>query len=411
VLGREPSFNHEQGFDIAGSLMATGTDSSSTPAEISLVRGGPFYRAQQAVGLIRPNQWNLGRRIALLIAVGWLPLFLITALFNFGGLDSLIREYRIHSRMLIAVPVLLVGELLMESRFRAIMGHMRQAGLLDASDLVHIDDLIATLVRVRDSYLPEFAILLLLIVHTVTSYRSIVDGAAWLARGSGAEFHLTAAGWYAVVVSASIFQFLLGLGLWRWLLWTFVAFKLSRCNLKLVPTHPDEHGGLGFLGLTSSAFAPVAFGATAVIAATWRDDILHHGARLMDFKLPAIVLLALTALVALGPLVFFVPRLAALRRKGILEYGILGQLHSTDFHEKWILHRVGHETEFLVATEISTLANFGRAYETIERMSPFLADKVALYTLAAAVLIPALPVILAQIPFAVVLSDVLKALR
>jgi len=411
VLGREPSFNHEQGFDIAGSLMATGTDSSSTPAEISLVRGGPFYRAQQAVGLIRPNQWNLGRRIALLIAVGWLPLFLITALFNFGGLDSLIREYRIHSRMLIAVPVLLVGELLMESRFRVIMGHIRQADLLDASDLVRIDDLIATLVRVRDSYLPEFAILLLLFAHTATSYRGLVDAAPWLAHGSGADLHLTAAGWYAVVVSTSIFQFLLGLALWRWLLWTFVAFKLSRQNLKLVPTHPDEHGGLGFLGLTSSAFAPVAFGATAVIAATWRDDILHHGARLMDFKLPAIVLLALTAIVALGPLVFFVPRLATLRRKGILEYGVLGQLHSTDFHEKWILHRVGHETEFLVAAEITTLANYGRAYETVERMSPFLADKVALYTLAAAVLIPALPVILAQIPFAVVLSDVLKALR
>jgi len=411
VLGREPSFNHEQGFDIAGSLMATGTDSSSTPAEISLVRGGPFYRAQQAVGLIRPNQWNLGRRIALLIAVGWLPLFLITALFNFGGLDSLIREYRIHSRMLIAVPVLLVGELLMESRFRVIMGHIRQADLLDASDLVRIDDLIATLVRVRDSYLPEFAILLLLFAHTATSYRGLVDAAPWLAHGSGADLHLTAAGWYAVVVSTSIFQFLLGLALWRWLLWTFVAFKLSRQNLKLVPTHPDEHGGLGFLGLTSSAFAPVAFGATAVIAATWRDDILHHGSHLLDFKLPAIVLLALTALVALGPLVFFVPRLAALRRKGILEYGILGQLHSTHFHEKWILHRVGHESEFLVATEITTLANYGRAYETIEKMSPFLTDKVALYTLAAAVLIPALPVILAQIPFAVVLSDVLKALR
>jgi hypothetical protein len=383
----------------------------SSPAEVSLVRGGPFYRAQQALGLIRPNQWNLGRRIAVVIAVGWLPLFLITALFNFEGLESLIREYRLHSRMLIAVPVLLVGELLMESRFRAVMGHIRQAGLLDASELVHIDDLIATLVRVRDSYLPEFAILLLLIVHTATSYRGLVDAAAWLARGSGAEFHLTAAGWYAVVVSTSIFQFLLGLALWKWLLWTFFAFKLSRRNLKLVPTHPDEHGGLAFLGLTSAAFAPVAFSATAVIAATWRDDILHHGARLMDFKLPAIVLLALTALVALGPLVFFVPRLAALRRKGILEYGILGQLHSTHFHEKWILHRVGHESEFLVATEISTLANYGRAYETIERMSPFLADKVALYTLAAAVLIPALPMILAQIPIAVVLSDVLKALR
>ena len=64
----------------------------SAPAEISLVRGGPFYRDQQAIGLIRPNQWNLGRRVAALIAIGWLPLFLITALLNPGGMHSLINR-------------------------------------------------------------------------------------------------------------------------------------------------------------------------------------------------------------------------------------------------------------------------------------------------------------------------------
>jgi hypothetical protein len=181
--------------------------------------------------------------------------------------------------------------------------------------------------------------------------------------------------------------------------------------LKLVPTHPDGHGGLGFLGLTSAAFAPIAFSATAVIAATWRQDILHHGAHLINFKLPAIVLVALTALVALGPLAFFIPRLAGVRRKGILDYGILGQLHSVEFHQKWILHRAGHEPEFLTAAENSTLADYGQVYEMIEGMNSFPADNGALYTLAAAVVIPALPAILAKIPFAVVLSDLLKALR
>jgi hypothetical protein len=127
--------------------------------------------------------------------------------------------------------------------------------------------------------------------------------------------------------------------------------------------------------------------------------------------LPAIILIALTALVALGPLAFFVPRLAGVRRNGILEYGILGQIHSAEFHEKWILHRAAHEAEFLVASESTTLANYGRAYETIENMNSFPADKGALYTLAVAVVIPALPAILAEIPFAVVLSDLLKALR
>ena len=380
-------------------------------AEVSLVRGGPCYRAQRAIGLIRRNQWNLGRRITCLIAAGWLPLLIITALLNPEGVVSFIRDYRVHSRMLIAVPALLVGEMLMESRFRAVMGHIRQADLLDAPDLARIDNFIATLVRVRDSLLPEFTILLLLIVHTATSYKGLVDATPWLSRASGAELHLTAAGWYAVLVSSSIFQFLLGLMLWKWLLWTFFAFKLSRQNLKLVATHPDRHGGLGFLGLTSAAFAPIAFSATAVIAATWRNEILYHGAHLPNFKLLAIVLVALTAFVALGPLAFFVPRLAELRRRGILEYGILGQLHSTEFHEKWIMHRAGHETDFLDARESSTLASFGRVYESIEKMNAFPADKGALYTLAAAVLIPALPVILAAVPFIVVLSGLLKALR
>jgi len=134
--------------------MASGTDSFSAPAEISLLRGGPFYRAQHAVGLIRPNEWDLGRRISFLIVVGWLPLFLITAPLNFDGLVSLIRDYRFHSRLLVAVPVLLVGELVTESRFRAGIGHLRQAGILDASELARVDAVIATMIRARDSSLP-----------------------------------------------------------------------------------------------------------------------------------------------------------------------------------------------------------------------------------------------------------------
>lgn len=189
------------------------------------------------------------------------------------------------------------------------------------------------------------------------------------------------------------------------------AFKLSRRDLKLVPTHPDEHGGIGFLSLTTAAFAPIAFAAAAVIGATWRYDILHHGAHLMDFRLPTIALVILVVVVALGPLIVFVPRLAALRTKGILEYGILGQLHSRDFHEKWILHRAGHEAEFLQAPESSTLADYGQAFEKIEQLNPFPANKEDLIPLLLAVAIPAFPVIIAQIPVAVVLNDLFHALR
>jgi hypothetical protein len=99
--------------------MNLNTDAPSPDAltEVSFVRGGPFYRAQRALKLLRPDHWDLGRRISVLIVITWLPLLILTAVFNFKGLDSLLRDYRIYARLLIAVPALLFGELLMKFDF------------------------------------------------------------------------------------------------------------------------------------------------------------------------------------------------------------------------------------------------------------------------------------------------------
>jgi hypothetical protein len=379
--------------------------------DLSLFRGGPFYRAQQLTRLIRADEWNFGRRITFAIAVGWLPIVFLTVLFSPGAVMSVLRDYRIHSRMLIAVPVLLVGQLLMESRIRVVVKHISRANLLGPSDLTRLDEMISRVRRLRDSALPELIVLVLLVAHTLTSFSGLVDATPWLAYGTPPNLHLTPAGWYAVIVSTTIFQFLLGLGLWKWLLWALFAFKLSRLNLKVIPTHPDWHGGLGFLALTPMAFTPVAFAAATVIGATWRHEILHEGANWMTFKVPAILLVVIVAAIALGPLAFFAPRLAALRRQGILDYGILAQLHSADFHEKWIDHRGGHESEFLTAPESSTLCDFGQSYERLEQLRPFPVDRVALISVALSVAVPMLPVVLAVIPLVVVLKTLLAALR
>jgi len=379
--------------------------------DLSLIRGGPFYRAQRATRLIRRDEWNHVRRLAFAIALGWVPLVLITVFSHPEALMSLLRDYRVHSRMLIAIPALLIGEFLLESRFRMVVEHVRRASLLEGSELARMDDTIRWIRRLRDSVLPELTILILIIIHGVLAFRVQVDTTSWLAHGTGSDFQLTLAGWYAVLVSATMFQFFLGLALWKWLLWTLFAFRLSILNLKLAPTHPDGHGGLGFLGLTPIAFTPTAFAATAVIAGTWRHEILHHGANLMSFKLPAIVLAVIIALLALAPLLFFIPRLTALRQDGILDYGVLAQIQVRAFHEKWVLHGAGHEAEFPASTEGRALAGFGQSYQRLVRMNPFPADKGALVTLALSVVVPLLPLILSVIPIATVLKLLLKALR
>jgi len=387
------------------------TYEASPRAGPSLFRGGPFYRAQLTTGLVKEGEWNHAKRVIIAVAVAWVPLVLLTAIFNRAGLVSLLTSYRVYSRLFIAVPVLLIGQTIMESRFRMVVQAIIDAHLLGDADLERMNKILASLIRLRDSFIPEAMVLVLLVAHTITAFRSQLDVVPWLSYGAPPDIHLTAAGWYAIVVSATIFQFLLGLSLWKWLLWTIFAFQLSRLDLKLIATHPDGNGGLGFLGLTPIAFTPISFAVATVIGATWRQEILAHGAKLTSFRLDAIVFAILVALIALGPLVFFTPRLLELRRQGIVDYGALGQIQSDDFHEKWIRLRAGHEAEFLAAPESSSLADYGSKYSNIVKLKPLPADQGGLVALAISIVLPMLPVVLAVIPLLVVLQDLLKAMR
>jgi len=354
----------------------------------------------------------VGRRIFFAIAVTWLPLVLIRLLENPGRIIELLTDYRIFSRLLIAGPILFLTEPVMESRFSMLVEHIRDSHLLVGPDLAKMYGILAGLRRYRDSVVPELVILLAVVVRAATSYKYMVgESIGDLAFQSPTGVHLTPAGWYVMLVSAPFFQFLALVILWKWLLWTIFAFRLSRLNLSLIPRHPDENGGLGFLSISTQAFVPIAFAWTTVIGASFRNQILNEGKHLVNFRGPGIAFVVIIFFIAILPLVFFVPKLLPLRRQGILEYAVVGHMQSSAFHEKWILHGAEHEEELMAAPEISTLSHYNSAYKNVEDMKPIPVDKEALTGLALSIAIPALPVILAEIPLQTVLQDLLSALK
>jgi hypothetical protein len=119
-------------------------------AKFSLIRGGPFYRAQQATRLIGPDRWNMFRRIVVVIAITWLPLVLITLVSNIHALPSLLCDYRVYARLFLAVPALLLGQALMESRFQTVVGHFTDANLLDALNVARTHDIIRGLMGLKE---------------------------------------------------------------------------------------------------------------------------------------------------------------------------------------------------------------------------------------------------------------------
>ena len=376
-----------------------------------MVRGGPFYRAQEATRLIDAGRWNLGRRIIFAIAVGWIPLVLITLLFNPRALVGLLTDYPINARMLVGVPVLLLGQLVMETSVRTILLHIQDANLLTPADTDSMDQTLLKLIKLRDSVIPEVVIILAAYARSFQLEQAhLMLARPWALTGAPG-MHLSAAAWYYVLVSQLLYQFLLGISLWKWLLWSLFLFKLSKLDLQLVATHPDKHGGLGFLGLSPLAIAPTVFVVATAVGSTWRAQILRAGAHLMSFKLEAIALLLVVIVVALGPLVFFVPKLGRLRRLGVLQYGTLAQMHSMGFHKKWVQNRAGHEDEFLAAPEISSLTDFATSFENVENMKPFPFDRGAFTALVLAVALPMLPVVLAEIPLVQLLKGLMSAVR
>lgn len=50
-----------------------------------------------------------------------------------------------------------------------------------------MDGITAKVLHLRDSFVPEILILLLLVVYVVTSYHGLVDATPWLGQGVGPD--------------------------------------------------------------------------------------------------------------------------------------------------------------------------------------------------------------------------------
>lgn len=393
-------------------VISIASATASTDDDVSLFRGGPFYRAQAFIRLIGPGRWNLGRRVALILAIAWLPLVILTAMFSRENLVGLLRNYMVYSRIVVAVPVLLIGQYLMDDRSCSIVSHIRKAKLLAGDDLGKLNSMMAVLRRLRDSVFPELLIVVIIFVELAFAWKSKLPTAPDFAvYRDGGVARLTPAGWYYGLVSLFIYQFLLALNLWKWLVWSFVLVRLSRMNLNLVATHPDAHGGLGFLGLSAAGFTPIAFAVSCAIGGDWRDRILHYGASLSNFRLPAIILFVLMFMFALLPLGFFVTRLTLLRKTAMLDYGVLAQSQVVDFQEKWLSGRESNRDPQSTSQEVSALADLTVAYGHIKRMRPFPGDVGTLVGLALATAAPLFPVVLAEIPFSVIVKGLFEAVK
>jgi hypothetical protein len=377
-------------------------------SSISLIRGGTLYWAQEQTRLIRPNQWNLARRVTFLIGLAWLPLLILAALHSRANLDQLFGDYRVGSLVFVALPLLLVAQITMENRFREMAQHFLDAGLIPADQFPIFQKIMGRAQRLRDAKLPEILIIFMVYGLLVYLLESIGPrSAAWAMDG----VVRTPAGLYFLWGTQPLFLVLLFLVFWKWIIWVVVLRNLSCLRLQLDSTDGDFCAGLGFLGEIPAAFVPAVIAISTVIGATWRMQLLAGRITLQSLIAPACVLAVIVVCILFVPLVLFVPSLVQEKRQGILRYGSLRHLHSLEFRERWLANRDERPENLLGAPEISSLADISTSFNNVESMRPFPFRKGVVLALLVALALPLIPVVTTKIPLRELLKGLLEALH
>ncbi len=366
--------------------------------DFSLVLGGPIFQLFQRTHLEGNHLELLRRRIVIITVFVWLPLLLLSAFTSpAGGAArlSFLRDVEVHTRFLVALPVLIGAELLVHLRMRPVVRRFVERRIVLPQDLPRFESAIQSAIRLRNSIPVELGLLLVVYSFGLWFWHNRVgfNSSTWYAN-SGGRWNLTPAGFWYVFVSIPIVQFIL----LRWYLRLFIWFRflwhVSRMDLHLIPTHPDRCAGLAFLGKSSYAFGPILFAQVAILAGLVASRVLYQGESLTSFKLQIGGFIAFFVLAILGPLLMFTPKMAQARRKGLADYGLLAQSYIEGFEQKWVLHDPSTSEELLGAADIQSLAELGNSYGLVRDMRsvPFGLDDVT--RLAAATAAPLVPLLL-----------------
>jgi hypothetical protein len=372
--------------------------------DFSLVLGGPLYQMYLRWHLIRPPAGLVGRRIMAFIIVAWLPLAVLTLAAGtaFGAVQlPFAVDLEVHVRLLLALPLLIVAELIVHQRMQVTLRQFIDRGIIASADHPQLERIIASAMRLRNSATVEIALAVASITIGYWIWRQHMSshvGSWYNALDPAGGESLTAAGWWYAFVSLNIFRFVLVRWYFRLFIWYVFLWRVSRLPLRLNPLHPDRAGGLGFVGNSVFAFMPVLIAQTAVFAGAIANRILHEGMKLPAFYLEIASAVALLLVIALAPLIFFVPKLAHAKREATRDYGQLAMRYVDEFRDKWLRERRPADEPLTGSADIQSLADLAGAHDVLRemRLLPFSMRTIVAFAIVVA--LPYLPLLLSMIP-------------
>jgi hypothetical protein len=359
--------------------------------------GGPLYRLGSRLGLVRhcSNTLPLGLAMGGLLWVALLGVAAIdhqlSSIFTLSVLGG-------HVRLLVVIPLLFLTESWLDPRMATFVSSIVCSGVVPASATPALNSAIVSARRWKDSWLIEAMCLAVAIVLTAFGSRLNLPGATSGYDPLRAVTGVPLTGIAYSVFALTVFRFLMLRMLWHVVLWIVFLSRAARLNLNLIVTHPDLAGGLGYLELVQINFAPVIVALSALQASSMAEEIAT-GSMALQSALPALAMvLGFDAILILGPVLFFTPRMWACRVKGMSDYMGLAADYVNRFDRKWVNAAAPPDEPLLGTPDLQSLADLSNSVSVARNMrwAPVSLRMVRDLTMAA--LLPMLPLLLFKYP-------------
>jgi hypothetical protein len=383
------------------------------PPDFSIVLGGPLYQLLRRSRLSDDALALVHRRVTAGILITWLPLLVLSLIEGtawFGDVTvPFLLNAEVQARFLLAMPLLIIAELVVHLRMRRLVAHFQARDLISPADQPRFAAAIDSAMRLRNSLPAE---LMLIAVIYVAGYATreylAVDASTWASgtAGTGAWFDLSLAGWWQAAVSVPVFQFLLLRWYFRVFIWGRFLWQVSRIDLQLMPAHPDRVGGLGFLANVVYAFTPILAAHGVLLSGLIADRIFFNGAALPQFVVEIAGGVGALVLLVLSPLMVFTSQLARAKRLGLGDYGAFAQRYVRTFDTKWLRGGADPAEPLIGSADIQSLADLANSFEVMRSMRFVPFSKETVLQLAVVTAAPITPLLLTMIS----LEDLVKRL-
>src|SRR3954463_1798628 len=208
----------------------------------SLSEGGPIHDAMLKMHL----QNKQGKLAVVGLCITWLPLIIITAFEGtlYSGTQlPFLQDVAMQARVLVALPMLIMIKITIDSKVIAVTKYLAEALMSPEERQEILTTAFRQAKKLTGSTLAEIILLLIVIGATINFVKGGVFGAigahygqiaSWMYHTKDGNQTLSIAGYWAIIISIPIFQFLLLRWLWRYFIWMLLLFRISKAKLNLL---------------------------------------------------------------------------------------------------------------------------------------------------------------------------------